>query len=128
MGDCLTFKKTKRSQKIFESLEMVQKNFEHYSNIHSFISVSYRNDYALTLALRIANGHTILPGDFIPWNLVHVGKDTTVIKNNQDELNTEYTVLFDNWKRGKIRKEYMTIKDMDFHLINKDCIEGVFGE
>lgn len=124
----VTFKKTKRAQQIFECLEMVQKNFEHYANIHSFISASYRNDYALTLALRITNGHCILPGDFIPWNLVHVGKDTSVYRNSDDEFNTEYTVLFDNWKRGKIRKEYVTIKDMDFHLINKDSIEGVFGE
>lgn len=124
----VTFKKTNRAKQIFECLEMVQQNFEHYANIHSFIAASYRNDYALTLALRIANGHCILPGDFIPWNLVHVGKDTSVYRNSDDEFNTEYTVLFDNWKRGKIRKEYVTIKDMDFHLINKDVIEGVFGE
>lgn len=124
----VTFKKTKRAQQIFQCLEMVQKNFEHYANIHSFISATYRNDYALTLALRIANGHTILPGDFIPWNLVHVGKDTAIYKNSPDELCTEFTVLVDRWNRGKTKTEYITIKDTDFHLINKDMIEGVFGE
>lgn len=124
----VTFKKTKRAQQIFECLEMIQKNFEHYANIHSFISASYRNDYALTLALRIANGHSTVSNDFIPWDLVHIGKDTAVYKNSDYEFNTEYTVLFDNWKRGKIRKEYVTIKDMDFHLINKDVVKEVFGE
>jgi hypothetical protein len=29
-------------------------------------------------------------------------------------------VLFDNWSKGKIRKEYTTIKDTDFHVMNKD--------
>lgn len=116
----VTFKKTKRVEQIFSCLEMVQKNYDHYGNIHSFVGGVYRNDYALTLALRMANGHTVLPGDFIPWDLVHVGKNTQVYANSTEEFNNEYTVMFDNWQRGKIRKEYITIKDMDFHVMNKD--------
>lgn len=114
------FKKTQRAKQIFECLEMIQKNYEHYANIHSFIAGVYRNDYALTLALRIANGHTVPPEDIIPWNLMHVGKNTSVYADNDNEFNTEYTVMFDNWQRGKIRKEYINIKDMDFHVMNKD--------
>ncbi len=58
--------------------------------------------------------------DFIPWNLVHLGqKNVHIYKNNDDEFNTEYTVMYDNWQRGKIKKEYITIKDMDFHVMNK---------
>lgn len=116
----VTFRKTTRTKQIFECLEMVQTNYDHYANIHSFVGGVYRNDYALTLALRIANGHITLPGDIIPWNLVHVGKKTSVYKNTDKEFNTEYTVMFDNWRRGKIRKEYVIIKDMDFHVMNKD--------
>lgn len=114
------FRKSKRAKQIFECLEMVQKNFDHYANIHNFISKVYRNDYALTLALRISNGHASIPSDYITWDLVHVGKNTQVYKNSNEELNTEYTVMFDNWQRGKIRKEYITIKDMDFHIMDKD--------
>jgi hypothetical protein len=114
------FKKTKRAKHIFECLEMVQKNYDHYANIHSFIAGVYRNDYALTLALRIANGHKIPNEDIIPWNLLHVGKNTQVYANNSKKFNTEYTVMFDNWQKGKIRKEYINIKDIDFHVMNKD--------
>ena len=110
------FKKTIRTRQIFECLEMVQKNYEHYGNIHNFIGGVFRNDYALTLALRIANGHTSLKRDVIPWNLVHVGnKNIHIYRNNDDEFNTEYTVIYDNWSRNKIRKEYITLKDMDNH-------------
>ncbi len=116
----VAFKKSHRAKQIFESLEMVQKNFAHYAEIHKFISSTYRNDYALTVALRIVNGHTINPRDYIPWNLLHVGKNTSVYANSDKEFNTEYTILFDNWQRGKIRKEYITIKDTDFHVMNKD--------
>lgn len=124
----ITFKKTKRAKQIFECLEMVQRNYEHYANIHSFVAGTYRNDYALTLALRIANGHCVLPGDFIPWDLVHVGKNTQVYKNTDTEFNTEYTVMNDNWQRGKIRKEYITVKDMDFHVMNKDIFMELIDE
>jgi len=114
------FKRSLRTQQIFECLEMVQKNYDHYGNIHSFVGGVFRNDYALTLALRIANGHTDNKSDIIPWNLVHVGKNTSVHSNSTEEFNTEYTVMFDNWKRGKIRKEYSIIKDTDFHVMNKE--------
>ena len=116
----VNFKKTKRAEHIFQSLEMVQKNFDHYANIHGFISATYRNDYALTLARRIANHHSAPMEDIIPWNLVHVGKNTQVHRSNDDVFNTEYIVMFDNWQRGKIRKEYTIIKDMDFHVMNKE--------
>ena len=99
---------------------MVQKNFDHYANLHGFISVTFRNDYGLTLATRIVNGHTTPIEDVIPWNLLHVGKNTTIYKNSDDEFGTEYIVMFDNWNKGKIRKEYITIKDTDFHVMNKE--------
>ena len=115
----VTFKKSMRAQQIFDCLKMVQENYDHYANIHSFVGGIYRNDYALTLALRIVNGHSDNKQDIIPWNLVHVGKNTSVFRNSDDEFNTEYTVMFDNWQRGKIRKEYIILKDTDFHTMNK---------
>lgn len=116
----VAFKKGSRAKQIFECLEMVQKNFDHYANIHSFVAGIFRNDYALTLALRIANGHTVLSKDIIPWNLMHLGKNTQIHANSDKKFNTEYTIMFDAWQRGKIKKEYITIKDMDFHVMNKD--------
>ena len=114
------FKKTKKAQQIFQCIEMIQKNFEHYANIHGFISSTYRNDYALTLALRIVNGHILPQENIIPWSLMHVGKNTQIHKNSNDFLDTEFTVMYDNWQRGKIKKEYITIKDMDFHVMVKE--------
>ena len=116
----VAFKKTNRAKQIFECLEMVQKNFDHYSNLHGFVAGTYRNDYALTLALNIVNGHSKNKQDIIPWNLVHVGKNTQLHKNNEDEFDTEFTVMYDNWQRGKIRKEYITLKNFDFHVMNKE--------
>ena len=124
----ITFKKTTRAKNIFDCLEMTQNNFQHYGNIHGFVSSTYRNDYGLTLAKRIANGHTSPIEDYIPWNLLHVGNNTKVYKNYDNEFNTEYTVLFDHWNRGKIRKEYITIKNTDFHMMMKDNFMELISE
>ena len=118
----VTFKKTSRAKQIFDCIEMIQKNIDHYSNIHSFIGSVFRNDYALTLALRIVNGHSNNLRDIIPWDLVHVGKNTIVSRNSDEPFNTSYNVVFDNWQRGKIRKDYITITDMDFHTLKKEFL------
>jgi hypothetical protein len=112
----VVFKKTQKAKLVFECLEMVQKNYNHYCNLHNFINYTYRNDYGLTIALDIVNGQLKDSTDIIPWDLVHVGKNTHVYANNE----TEYTVLYDNWKNGKLKKEYMIVKDMDFHMMNKE--------
>jgi hypothetical protein len=121
----VAFKKTNKVNNIFNCMKMVQNNYEFYMNLHSFNTGIYRNDYALTIALSIINGHLTDNRDFIPWNLLHIGSNTQIYKSNKDELDSEFTVTFDNWQRGKIRKEYITINDLDFHVMDKELYVGI---
>lgn len=123
----MCFRKTNRAKQIFECLKMVQHNYDHYANIHGFVSEIYRNDIALTLALRIVNGHLVNNNDFIPWALTHIGTNTVVHKNNDDTYNTEYTVLFDNYSKPKVKKEYLLIKDYDFHVLDKFNVKDIIN-
>lgn len=129
----LIFKKNKNSRHLFQCMEMIQDNFNHYADIHGFIGGMYRNDYSLTLASRIVNGHILPRKNIIPWNLLHVGKNTKIshYKNDEDDIldkntNTKFMVEYDNWQRRKIKKEYIFIKDTDFHMLNKDNFDGLF--
>ena len=121
----VAFKKTNKVNNIFNCMKMVQNNYEFYMNLHSFNTGIYRNDYALTIALSIINGHLTDNRDFIPWNLLHIGSNTQIYKSNENELDSEFTVTFDNWQRGKIRKEYITINDLDFHVMDKELYVGI---
>lgn len=121
----IAFKKTTRAKQIFDCLKMVQENYQHYANIHKFPTDSYRNDYGLTIAWRIANGHSYVKSDIIPWNLNHIHPKTRIYNNHADEYNTKYTILTDRHMRGKIKKEYITITDMDFHVIDKKDFIGL---
>jgi hypothetical protein len=120
----IAFKKTNRVKNIFECIHMVQKNYDFYMNLHSFNTGIFRNDYALTIALDIVNGHLRNNRDFIPWNLIHIGTNTSVYKEGP-AIDNDYTITFDNWQRGKIKKEYINVNGIDFHLINKDLFEGI---
>lgn len=123
----IMFRKTERVKQIFDCLKMIQENYQHYADIHGFDSRVFRNDYALTLAVRIVDGHLEDVSNYMKWDLVHIGKNTQVYTDNTDHTNTEYTIVFDKWRRDKIKKEYIEIKDMDFHLINKDICERIMG-
>ena len=96
-------------------MKMVQENYTHYQQLYNMTVPSFRNDFALTIALRIVNGQSNDVSNYIPWKLIHVGKNTQVYR----ETDTKYTIIYDNWKYGKIRKEYMIVEDTDFHMMNK---------
>lgn len=119
----ISFKKTKLTQQIFNMMEMIQNNYEHYSNIYHFLPTPYRNDYSLTIALRTVYGHLLDNRHKIPWNLVHVGTGTKIYRDSDNE----YTIVYDKWQRGKIKKEYITIKDCDFHVQNKELLEDIMN-
>ena len=110
----MIFRKTNRVKQIFECLEMVQKNYVHYASLYHFASGMYRNDYAITIALRIVNGNTSNKKDYIPWNLIHLGKEISAYRKNDTLFNTEYLLMNSDEK-----KKYIFIKDTDFHCMSK---------
>lgn len=110
----IVFRKTQKTKQIFECLEMVQHNYSHYATLYGFQDVMYRNDYGLTIALRIVNGNTVDNSNYLPWNLVHVGKELAVRRTTSNRFNTSYLLLTKNDK-----VEYCLTKDMDFHMMDK---------
>ena len=57
---------------------MVEKNYHHYANIFGFDPRKFRNDFALSIALLLANGNTIPTQCDIPWPLFNVDPDIKV--------------------------------------------------
>ena len=123
----IKFKKTNKTQQVFRAMEMIQENYDHYSRLHHFIPGTFRNDYAITLALNIVDGHLPSTNNYIPWNLLHIGKNTVIYPTNDDELCTEFIAFYDNWKNGKIKKEYYDFKNLDFHIINKQNFSEIIN-
>lgn len=116
----LRFKKTSRVEQLFSMIEMVQHNYIHYSEIHGFNPATYRNDYALTIALRTVNGQLEHKEDFIPWDLLHVGNNVRVSRIND----TKFKLTLNH----NDRDTYMEVTDCDFHMLHKDNLMEIIKE
>lgn len=107
----MRFSRSSRTKQIFDMMKSIEANYEHYANIYKFMSYSYRNDYALTVALKTTNGHLEQKQDYIPWKLLHVSTRVHVYR----ESDTQYILMSDTGKK----KSYIRIKDIDFHMLSK---------
>lgn len=112
----VAFRKTDRARHIFECLKMVQENYNHYCTLYNMIGGTYRNDYGLTIAMHIANGHLVPKSDYLPWNLLHVNKEVKMYRNTDTAFNTSYTML----REVNGKTEYGIITDTDFHCLDKN--------
>jgi hypothetical protein len=112
----MRFGKTDKSRDVFKMIEMVQKNYQHYANLHNFMPYMYRNDYALTIALRTVNGHIGNKQDAVTGRLIHAGQDVSIqrIDDTTYDISSHITV------NGKTRKQYIRLSDYDFHILNKN--------
>lgn len=119
----VAFKKTKRVEQIFDCLRMVQHNYNHYCTLYNMIGGTYRNDYGLTIAMHIANGHVELASDYVPWNLLHVNKEVKMYRNSDTPFNTSYTAI-----REVKKTEYGILTDTDFHCLDKKTFMELVDE
>ena len=68
----VVFDKSQFSKDVFSMWQMVEQNYHHYANVFQFDGRKFRNDYALSIALLVANGNTVPEHCNIPWPLVNV--------------------------------------------------------
>ena len=117
------FKKDMISNNIFETMAMVQGNYNHYVNLYNFNHYPYRNDYALSIALNINSGHFINTDEYyIPWDLASVVPEDSIEKVNTDTYQLIYKKLMNN----KIQNARVIIKDRDLHVMGKKCLEEIY--
>ena len=107
------FTKSDVARAIFDSMQMVEENYEHYANLYNFKKRPYRNDYALSIALNIADGHFNAEKFNIPWTLKSVIPEHTLTCT--DDV---YTVRYDN-KR-------IELSNMDFHAMGKKHLQALY--
>jgi hypothetical protein len=106
----MVFNKSKQAELIFDAMAMIRDNWTHYRNIYKNSIATYRNDYALSIALGIVNGHTLNHAG-IPWRLASLTPDHDLTRVDQDR----YRVDFVN-TQGQAR--WIELRQ-DFHAMGK---------
>jgi hypothetical protein len=105
----IMFKKTKSSKLIFDSMNMVKQNWSHYRDLYGIDRPTYRNDFAMSIALGIVSGQTWQHNN-IPWSLASLLPEHDLA---QDDLDS-YVV--------QNKKSKILVKNIDFHAMNKKSL------
>jgi hypothetical protein len=116
----MLFRRSNTAEYIFDAMEMVKRNWQHYRDLYSVANPTYRNDFALSIALGIVSGHT-LRVDSIPWDLASTLPEHTVTEMEQDYYRIEYTTTAIGLR------QYMSIAGTDMHVMGKKSLENIVG-
>lgn len=112
----MMFRKSTTAQYIFDSMNMVRDNWDHYRDLYGISKSTYRNDFALSIALGIVSGHTGIV-DEIPGPLLSVTPETVLTK---DELG--YNI---NFADSDGKQKYISFSNVDFHAMGKKHLEAI---
>lgn len=115
----MMFRKTARAEFIFDSMKMIRANWQHYVDLYGIESTTYRNDYALSIALGIVNGHS-LKIDSIPWPMAAALPEHTVEAMSPDGYYVKY-------RDSENRDRYISIDGLDFHAMGKMHLENIIA-
>lgn len=113
----MVFRKSLYAQYVFDCMNMVRQHWQHYRDLYSINNRTYRNDFALTIALNIVNGHT-WTFDAIPWSLLTALPGDTVSQITQDSYQVKY-------KSNNQQHKQHTMINQDFHAMCKSHLGDI---
>ena len=113
------FRKCTQAQYIFDCMNMIKENWQHYRDIYHIHSSTYRNDYSLSIALNILNGHVPpVAYNSILGSLTNVYPSNTLTEINQDC----YRIA---WTAADGKKHHVDLANQDLHAMGKRDLEVI---
>jgi hypothetical protein len=113
----MMFDKSTHAELIFDCMKMIRANWRHYKDLYRITSSTYRNDHALSIALGIVHGQTLVYRS-IPWGLASVTPEHTLVRIGQDCYRIDYQ---DQEKRPR----WTIVRNQDFHAMGKQHLEKI---
>ena len=100
----MMFRRSTQAELIFNSMQMIRDNWQHYRNLYQNPQKTYRNDHSLSIALNIENGHTLHTQD-IPWPLASLTPAHKLKKIDLDRYRVDFTTPDGNSKWIEITQD-----------------------
>jgi hypothetical protein len=115
----MMFRRSNHAAYVFDCMQMIRHNWTHYRELYGIDRSTYRNDFALSIALGIVSGHTSTV-DTIPWPLISVLPEQTVHQLAQDLYRVEYRD-----PQGRLRNH--SLNGIDLHVMGKQSLEALIA-
>ena len=115
----MMFRRGNISQYIFDSMQMIRNNWQHYRDLYGIHQSNYRNDYALSIALGLVAGDE-QSVHALQWPMLNVMPEhrLTCVDLDQDYYEVEYT-------NSESKLKTMSWKGIDFHAMCKRHLEVI---
>ena len=113
----MMFRRDTVSQYIFDSMQMIRANWQHYRDLYGIHETNYRNDYALSIAIALVAGDQQLVHQ-IYWPMLNVMPDHKLTSIDTDSYVIEYT-------NAEGRLKTMSWAGLDFHAMCKKHLEAI---
>ena len=111
----MMFRKSNTAQYIFDCMQMIHANWEHYRALYGINNRTYRNDFALSIAVGIVSGHTGQV-DTIPWPLMSALPENRIAHIAQDCYQIDIEPA-----------RYSMWNGQDFHAMGKHHLENIIA-
>jgi hypothetical protein len=115
----MLFRKGPVAKYIFDCMEMIRNNWDHYMHLYGIGKSTYRNDFALSIALNIVNGHG-LGHDSIPWSLATVTHNRHLCRLTDDLYRVDFHT-------ADQRPKWITVSG-DFHAMGKKHLGDIVAQ
>jgi hypothetical protein len=117
----MMFRKSNTAAYIFDCMHMVRDNWDHYRALYKIQKNTYRNDFALSIALGIISGGTWRV-DSIPWSLASIlpEYDLEQIANNGETFKITHRAS----DGGNL---YCSLNGVDFHAMGKKHLGDIIA-
>ena len=115
----MRFNRSRGSKSVFDMMTMVRDNWQHYRNLYSIPKSTYRNDYALSIALNTLTGHQATWPSVL-WPLATVIPDHQLLQISDDCFSVRYKTSDNNLR-------HVLIKDQDFHAMGKKHLGDIIA-
>ena len=112
------FRRSKKAQLIFDCMNMIRDNWNHYRQLYHISEHAYRNDHALSIAQNLVDGHGLC-SRHIPWGLATVTPETRLEQVDTDTYKIQY-------QTSQSKMKWLSIQQ-DFHAMNKKDLEIIIA-
>jgi hypothetical protein len=113
----MCFRRSKKAQLIFDTMQMIRDNWLHYRQLYNVSENTFRNDFALSIAMNVVDGHT-LSTPAIPWDLASITANTKLTQLDLDTYKVEYVT-------GDDKPKWIVLKQQDFHAMGKQALGAI---
>ena len=117
------FKKTKETEYFFNLVKHIQQNWHHYRSVYQIKNITFRNDFAFSIAAHVIGGFTTndVVGKMPGTKYYTIDKDLChSIKDNTFKFLVEHTNSSGYFP--------VVIKDSNVHIMNKFSLNRVIDE